>query len=116
MKKLIIILSILILPCLVSAEWSQPVWTDDCTIAVVKDKDGRVTTWTEVCRDEHGTQTSKRTDTYTYFSKGEVEDINQKLYDSIDTVTSDKTVKHYTDGKPPTVEDNTGIGEMEVPK
>ena len=114
MKKTLIVLFILLIPAITFAEWSQPVWTDDCTITVQKDKDGNTTTWTEVCRDEHGVQTSKRTDTYTYYETKELKTINQKVYDSKDAVTSDKTVTHYTDGKPPTVEDNTGIGEEEM--
>jgi len=115
MKKLIIALLVLILPCLVFAEWSAPVWTDDCTITIEKDKDGRITKWTEICCGEDAKQTRKREDTYTYYETGEVKDIIQKVYDSKDAVTSDMTVKHWVDGGQPTVEDNTGIGG-EVPK
>ena len=104
MKKLIITLSILILPCLVSAEWSTPVWTDDCTITVQKDKDGKTTTWTEICRDEHGVQTSKRTNTYTYYESGEVDKIIQKRYEN-NKLTKNKEIKHWKDGHNPVVKD-----------
>jgi len=102
MRKILFIIVLLFIPCLASAEWSTPVWTDDCTITVQKDKDGRITTWTEICRGEDGKQTSKRINTYTYYEKKEVNEINLKVYDSEDALSSERKVKHYTDGKQPT--------------
>ena len=113
MKKYLIAL-LLLIPAIAFAEWSTPVWTDDCTITVEKDKDGNITTWTEICRDEHGAQTSRRIDTYTYYGTKEIKTINQKVYDSHDDVSSDKTVTHYIDKKPPTVENNTEVRGYEV--
>ena len=113
MKKIILILLFLaICPFIALAEWSTPVWTDDCTITVTKDKDGRVETWTETCYGQDGKQTSKQTDTYTYYEKGETNEIEQKVYDSKSALTSDKKVKHYLDSKQPTVSD-VSIGEVE---
>lgn len=114
MKKLII-LAILLIPFLAFAEWSQPVWTDDCTVTVEKDQNGRVKTWIEICCGEDGKQTSKRVESYTYYGTDEINEINQKIYNSKNTKVSEKKVKHFTDGKQPTVS-NISVIEGDIPK
>ena len=102
MKKYLI-LFLLLIPAIAFAEWSQPVWTDDCTVVVEKDEKGRIKTWTETCTGEDGKQTSKRIDAYTYHQNGDVNEIQQKVYGP-KTMISNQKVKHTTDGKQPTVE------------
>lgn len=109
MKKLLIILLLLVIPCLVFAEWSTPVWIDDCTITVQKDKSGNITTWTETCYGEDKKQTNKRIDEYTYYGTGEVNEINQKVYDANDKIINDKTIIHNKDSNYPIIKDNLSV-------
>lgn len=111
MKKILMIFIICSLPVFCFAEWSAPVWTDDCVVTIQKDEKGRMTTWIETCYDQYGKQTSKRTDTYTYYEKGDIDEIEQKVYDSKDTLMSDQKTKHYLDGKQPITSD-VSIGEV----
>ena len=113
MQKLLIVLIICLTPLVCVAEWSEPVWTDDCVVTVEKDKDGRMIRWTEICYDEAKKPVSKRVDEYGYYETKEVNEIEQKIFDSKDAVTSDIRVKHYVDGKQPTVS-AVSIGEVEV--
>ena len=84
----------------------EPVEETTSSITVIKDKDGRVKTWTEETRDSDGILLSKRVEEYSYYSKaGNVDTINQKVYDREGTVLSEKEVKHSEDGGQPTTED-----------
>ena len=111
MKKLLISLIICLFPMVCFAEWSEPVWTDDCVITVEKDVKGRMSVWTETCYGPDGKQTSKRVDEYVYYKDGEINEIRQKTLDSKDAVTSDRKVKHYTNEKQPNVS-AVSIGEV----
>lgn len=111
MKNLIFL--ILLIPAFAFAGWSQPEWTDDCTVSVTKDAQGRMSVWTETCVGQDGKQTRKRVDTYTYYPSGEQEKINQKVLDSKDKTVSDKDINHFKDGKQPTIKINH-VGAVEV--
>ena len=118
MRILITILALLI--------FSMPVYAETCpycgaeippviSIQVEKNLDGSTKKWTEEVRDSHGVLLGKRVDNYTYYKDGEINEVDQKIYNSKDALTDNKTVKHYTDGKQPTVLD-ASIFEGEVSK
>ena len=74
-------------------------------IITIKDKEGRIKTWTEEIRDTDNILLSKRVDEYAYFLKtGSIDTINQKVYDGEGSLRSEKTVKHFEDYKQPEVE------------
>lgn len=73
------------------------------TVSVTKDLQGRRKVWTEITRDIDGKQVSKRVDTYSYYPTGEIDTINQKVYGAGTKVLSEQDIKHYTNGKQPTV-------------
>ena len=76
----------------------EPVEETTSQITVIKDKEGRVKTWTEETRDSDGILLSKRVDEYSYYHKtGDVDTINQKVYDGEATLWSEKEVKHFCD-------------------
>lgn len=52
---------------------------------------------------ETNKQVSRRETTWTYYATGEVDIITIKHYDSNDALIRTKAIKHYTDGKQPTV-------------
>ena len=80
----------------------EPVEEFTSTVNVVKDKEGRVKTWTEETRDIDDILVSKRTDEYKYFSEtGNVDTINQKVFDGEGSLRSEKTVRHFEDGTKP---------------
>ncbi len=86
-------------------------------IAVIKDKEGRVKTWTEETRDSDGILLSKRVDEYSYYSKtGDVDTINQTVHDGEGTLLSEKEVKHSKDGGEPIVitSPDNEIGDIDV--
>ena len=86
-----------------------PVEETTSQITVIKDKEGRVKTWTEETRDSDGILLSKRVDEYEYFSKtGDVNTINQKVFDGEGSLLSEKEVKHSEDGGQLTTEDRIG--------
>ncbi|MCK4525959.1 hypothetical protein KAW18_01205 [candidate division WOR-3 bacterium] len=71
------------------------------TVTIVKDGQGRISTWTEETRDLDKVVIGKRVDKYTYYSIGEINTITMKKYDSDDVLTSKKVLKHYKDGTQP---------------
>jgi len=73
------------------------------TIQVEKDEQGRTGTWTEETRDPEGILISKRVDKYSYYETGEINVIDQRIYDGEGSLRSKKTVKHFTDGRRPVV-------------
>ena len=82
----------------------EPVEETTSSITVIKDKDGRVKTWTEETRDSDGILLSKRVDGYSYYSKtGDVDVINQTVHDGEGTLLSEKEVKHSETGGQPVV-------------
>lgn len=52
---------------------------------------------------ETNKQVSRRETTWTYYATGEVDTITIKHYDSSDALIRTKAIKHYTNGKQPTV-------------
>ena len=68
-----------------------------------KDDQGRRATWTEETRDVDGVLISRRVDSYAYYATGEIDTIVQEDYDK-DALTDKREVKHFVDGKQPTVE------------
>ena len=73
-------------------------------INIVSDKEGRVKTWTEETRDADNILLSKRVDEYAYFAKtGAIDTIKQQVFDGEESLRSEKTVKHFEDGKQPIV-------------
>lgn len=82
----------------------EPVEEISSKVTTVKDKEGRVKTWTEETRDADNILLSKRVDEYKYFSEtGVIDTINQKVYDGEGTLHSEKKVRHFEDGTPPVV-------------
>jgi len=72
----------------------EPVEETTSQITVIKDKDGRVKTWTEETRDSDGILLSKRTDKYKYYENGDIDTVNLKVFDGDNLLLSDKDVKH----------------------
>jgi len=68
---------------------------------IEKDKQGRMLTWTEITEDQDKKQVRKRVDSYTHYATGEVDVINQKVFDVADKLTDEKEAKHYRDGRRP---------------
>ena len=82
----------------------EPVEETVSSISIVKDKDGRLKTWTEETRDIDNILLSKRIDEYIYFSpSGDIDTITQKVYDGEGSLLSEKEVKHFEDGKQPVI-------------
>lgn len=73
------------------------------TSCVEKDEKERTKKWTEETRDIDGILISKRVDEYSYYETGEVDTIIQQVYDDKGKLTSEKKVKHFTDGKKPEI-------------
>jgi len=113
MRVLITILALLIFSIPVYAETcpvcGQELPPTEPNIQVLKNIDGSIKQWTEI------SDNGKRVDNYTYYKDSEVNEISKKVYNSKDALTDNKTVKHYTDGKQPTVLD-ASIFEGEVSK
>lgn len=66
--------------------------------------DGQIESQVEVERDtETALQIRKRTTNWTYYPTGEVDTITVKRYDATKTLIGTKIIKHYTDGRQPTV-------------
>lgn len=66
--------------------------------------DGQVTKETSITVDtETNLQTNKRVTTWSYYVTGEVNIITIKTYDGNNVLLKTKAIKHYTDGKQPTV-------------
>lgn len=78
---------------------------DEIRIAtqVTKNKDGLISSWVEESRDLDGVLMGRRTDEYTYYESGEIDIIIQSIYDGEGTLLAKKEVKHFTDGRQPTV-------------
>ena len=66
--------------------------------------DGQIESETTIDVDtETNLQVNKRVVTWTYYATGEVDVITIKQYDSNDALIRTKAIKHYTDGRQPTV-------------
>ena len=66
--------------------------------------DGQITSETIVTRDtETNAQVNKRETTWTYYATGEVNVITIKVYDGANNLLRTKSIKHFTDGRQPTV-------------
>jgi len=82
----------------------EPVEETSSNITVIKDQNARMKTWTEETRDSDNILLSKRVDEYRYFSEtGDIDMITQEVYDGDGLLLSEKEVKHFEDGKQPTV-------------
>ena len=66
--------------------------------------DGQIESETTIDVDtETNLQVNKRKVNWTYYATGEVDVITIKTYDGSNNLLRTKTVKHYTDGRQPTV-------------
>ena len=66
--------------------------------------DGQITSEVVITRDtETNSQVNKRIVTWTYYATGEVDTITIKVYDGSNVLLRTKAIKHYTDGRQPTV-------------
>ena len=66
--------------------------------------DGQIESETTIDVDtETNLQVNKRVVTWTYYATGEVDVITIKQYDSNDALIRTKAIKHYKDGRQPTV-------------
>ena len=66
--------------------------------------DGQITSETTVTKDtETNLQVNKREATWTYYATGEVNVITIKQYDANNVLLHTKAIKHYKDGRQPTV-------------
>lgn len=66
--------------------------------------DGQITSEIIVTRDtETIAQVNKREVNWTYYATGEVNEITIKVYDGSNNLLRTKVIKHYTDGRQPTV-------------
>ena len=67
-------------------------------------EDGQITSETTVTKDtETNLQVSKREVSWTYYATGEVNVITTKQYDGANNLIHTKAIKHYKDGRQPTV-------------
>ena len=72
------------------------------TVTVVKNGQGRMSTWTEETRDLDGVVIGKRVGTYSYYSTGETNEIIQEKYEGTKlTLVSKQKIKHYRNGIQP---------------
>jgi len=76
----------------------EPVEETISSIAVVKDKNGNIQTWTEEIRDIDGVLIKKRVDEYGYFENGGINTIIMQVFDGNDTLQSQKTLIHKSNG------------------
>lgn len=66
--------------------------------------DGQIESETIIEVDtENAAQVRKRITAWTYYPTGEVDTITIKQYGGADTLLKTKAIKHYTDGRQPTV-------------
>ena len=66
--------------------------------------DGQIISQIEIRRDgETGLQVEKIITTWTYYPSGEVDTIITRIYDASNVLINTKTIKHYRDGKQPTM-------------
>ena len=66
--------------------------------------DGQIESETAIEVDtETNTQVNKRVVTWTYYATGEVNVITIKVYDGANNLLHTKAIKHYKDGRQPTV-------------
>jgi len=66
--------------------------------------DGQISSETIVTKDtETNLQVSKRAVTWSYYATGEVNVITTKTYDGNNNLLHTKAIKHYKDGRQPTV-------------
>jgi len=66
--------------------------------------DGQIESETTITVDtETNAQLEKRVTTWSYYPTGEVNIITIKVYDGSNNLLRTKAIKHYTDGKQPTV-------------
>lgn len=81
-------------------------------ILTEKDKENRLSQWTEERRDLDNALLGRRVNEYIYYQTGEIDTITQSVYDSNNKLTSKKTIKHYIDERQPTVSVQD-IGQVE---
>jgi len=86
----------------------EPVEETTNFVNVIKDHEGRVQIWTEETRDIDNILISKRVDNYNYAKKGDIDTINQQIFDGEATLLSEKTIQHFEDGRQPVVEEIRG--------
>ena len=84
------------------------------TIAVTKDKEGRMSRFVEEHRDIDGALVGKRVNTYTYYPTGEVNVITQQRFEG-EKLIQNRQIKHFLDGKQPIVT-NIAVPIGEIPK
>jgi len=77
----------------------EPIEETTSTISIVKDKNGQVGIWTEETRDIDNILLSKRVDEYKYFTNGDIDTINLKIYDGEDNLRDEKVIKHKEEPK-----------------
>ncbi len=66
--------------------------------------DGQIESKTTILVDtETNAQVNKREVTWTYYATGEVDTVTIKQYDGSNSLLRTKAIKHYTDGRHPTV-------------
>ena len=86
-------------------------------VAVIKDGQVRVSTWTEETRDLDDVLVGKRINEYTYYPTGEIDIITQKRYDSQnELIGSGVEIKHFLDGRQPQVQNLEAGGKGIIPK
>lgn len=69
-------------------------------------KDEQIESQIEIQEDaETGEQTGKRALNWTYYPTGEVDEITISEFDASNALLKRKVIKHYTDGKQPTVKE-----------
>lgn len=72
-------------------------------VAIIKDGQGRMGTWTEETRDLDDILVGKRIDEYAYYLTGEINEIIQEEYEG-EILISKQKIKHYKDGTQPDTE------------
>ena len=72
-------------------------------VSIQKDTHGRMHVWTELMYRD-GVLERKRMDTYSYYSTGEVNVINLKVFNGKNKLIEHRNIKHFKDGRQPKVE------------
>ena len=75
----------------------------DVESTVVNEPGKGVVSLDETVRDPDGLQVQRRENRNTYYPTGEVDVISQKWFDADDKLFRHREIKHYTDGRQPTV-------------
>lgn len=106
MKKILIaILLILVLaPVSATGKTCNCECPDVSVVTVQKDIKGRVSVWSETLKDSDENMIKRRVETYTYKPTGQIDQIDQKVYDGQNALIEHQKITHHPD-KQPTVED-----------